>query len=431
MLAAEASAVPAIDLETIRRQFPALSDADAGVPRIYFDNPAGTQVPQQVADRTADCLLHANANYGGYFQTSRLATAIVDEARVAMADFLNAPSPQEIIFGQSMTSITFHLARSIGKFLNAGDEIIVSQMDHDANINPWLLMARDHGLKVRWLPFNTESYEFELDVLGDLLNDRTRLVCVGGASNLVGTINDISAICAKARAVGAWTFIDAVQSAPHVATDVQAIGCDFLASSAYKFFGPHQGILWGRREVLEQLEPYRVRPAPEEIPWCFETGTLNHECMAGTTAAVDYFAWVGKELAGCNASDDSAHSERTQYIHAAMDYLFAHEAVLASRLVDGLDNLPGVRIRGITDPAAMDRRVSTVSFTHERQSPDAIAAALADRNIFVWSGHNYALEIVKVLGLLDAGGVVRVGAVHYNTMAEVDTLLNALEDILN
>jgi len=430
MLAAEASAAPSIDLETIRRQFPALSATDNGAARIYFDNPAGTQVPHQVADRTAECLLQSNANYGGYFRTSTLATAIVEEARAAMADFVNAPSPQEIIFGQSMTSITFHLARSLGRFLNAGDEIIVSQMDHDANIQPWLLMARDHELKVRWLPFNTHSYEFDLDVLDDLLSDRTRLVCVGGASNLLGTINDINAICAKARGAGAWTFIDAVQSAPHIATDVQAIGCDFLACSAYKFFGPHQGIVWGRREVLEQLEPYRVRPAPEEIPGCFETGTLNHECMAGTTAAVDYFAWIGQALAGYKASADSNFSARTQHVHAAMHYLFTHEKTLAARLVEGLQSLNGVIVRGITDPAAMDRRVSTVSFTHDGVAPDTVAESLAKRNIFVWSGHNYALEVVKALDILDSGSTVRVGAVHYNSVEEVDSLLNALEDVL-
>ena len=355
------------------------------------------------------------------------ASAIVDEARLAMADFLNAPSAEEIMFGPSMTTLTFHLARSIGRVFAAGDEIIVSQMDHDANVQPWVLMARDHGLTVRWLPFNTETYEFDLDALDDLLNEKTRLVCVGGASNLTGTINDIDTICAKARAAGAWSFIDAVQSAPHVVTDVQSIGCDFLACSAYKFFGPHQGIVWGRGEVVEQLEPYRVRPAPEG---CFETGTLNHEGMAGTTAAVDYFAWIGQELAGCQASDGSAFSERTQCVHAAMDYLFAHEKQLALQLVDGLAGIPGVTVRGITDPDAMDRRVSTVSFTHETISPDTIAEALAERNIFVWSGHNYALEVVKALDILDSGSTVRVGAVHYNTIDEIDRLLNALEEIL-
>jgi cysteine desulfurase family protein (TIGR01976 family) len=417
-------------LELIREQFPALSDTDDGVARVYFDNPAGTQVPEQVARQMADCLLHANANIGGYFRTSDLATAIVSDARQAMADFVNAPSPDEIIFGQNMTTITLHVARSIGRYLQAGDEIIVTQMDHDANIAPWLLLARDHDLTIRWLPFNTETYEFDLDLLDNLMNARTRLICVGGASNLTGTINDIESICARARAAGVWTYIDAVQSAPHVVTDVQALDCDFLVCSAYKFFGPHQGILWGRRSVLEELEPYRVRPAPEELPWSFESGTQSHEGMAGTMAAVNYFAWVGETMAGAQGASGGAVTARTRAIRTAFECMFAHEKNLAARLISGLQSLPGIKVHGITAPDALDRRVSTVSFAHDRQAPSAIAEALAKRNIFVWSGHNYALELVRALGILDTGGTVRVGAVHYNSVNEVDQLLNALEDVL-
>jgi cysteine desulfurase family protein (TIGR01976 family) len=419
-----------IDLETIRRQFPSLATTDEGVARVYFDNPAGTQVPRRVVDGVADCLLRANANIGGYFRTSELATAIAADARQAMADFLNAPSPGEIIFGQNMTSLTFHLARSLGRHFEPGDEIIVSRMDHDANVHPWVLMARDHDLVVRWLPFDTETYEFDLAELDRLLGPKTRLVCVGGASNLTGTINDVDSICAKARDAGAWTYIDAVQSAPHVPTDVQRTGCDFLVCSAYKFFGPHQGVLWGRQDVLERLEPYKVRPAPAELPWSYEQGTQSHEGMAGTAAAVDYFAWVGATLASNPAAGDDGGSGRTGHIHAAFDYLFAHELELARRLIEGLESLPGTRVRGITAPDALARRVSTVSFTSEKHAPDDIARALAERNIFVWSGHNYALEVVAALGLLDSGGTVRVGAVHYNSIDEVDRLLNAVEDIL-
>jgi cysteine desulfurase family protein (TIGR01976 family) len=235
------------DLESVRSRFPALSISDNGVRRIYFDNPAGTQVPASVADAMSDCLLRANANLGGYFASSAAADQIVDSGRLAMADFLNAPSPDEIIFGQNMTTITLHVSRSIGHLFSPGDEIVLSRMDHDANVWPWALLARDLELNVKWLPFNSETFEFDLDVLDTLLTDKTRLLCVGGASNLTGTINDIAAICAKARDAGAMTYIDAVQSAPHVATDVQQIGCDFLVCSAYKFFGPHQGILWGHR----------------------------------------------------------------------------------------------------------------------------------------------------------------------------------------
>ena len=418
-----------IDLATIRAQFPALSEKDDGVGRLYFDNPAGTQVPTRVAERMSDCLLHTSANLGGCFSTSRLADVVVSDARTAMADFLNAPSPDEIIFGQNMTTITLHLSRSIGRHFKAGDEIVLSQMDHDANVYPWVLLARDLDLEIRWLPFDPETFEFDLSKLDNLLNSKTRLVCVGGASNLTGTINDVKTICRKAREAGAWSYIDAVQSAPHIATDVQDLGCDFLTCSAYKFFGPHQGILWGRRDVLEQLEPYKVRPAPAELPWCFETGTQSHEGMAGTAAAVDYFAWIGETMADASNSARSHLAKRTQYVHAAMDYLFAYEAVLAQHLVGGLMQIPGVKVQGITADDAMDRRVPTVSFTYNKREPSLIAEELAKRNIFVWSGHNYAVEAAKTLGIYDNGGAVRVGPVHYNSIEEIDVLLQAVSEL--
>jgi cysteine desulfurase family protein (TIGR01976 family) len=296
-------------------------------------------------------------------------------------------------------------------------------MDHDANVEPWKLLARDFDLTVRWLPFDKETFEFDLAKLDELLNEKTRLVCVGGASNLLGTINDIETICSKARAAGAWSFVDAVQSAPHILTDVQQIGCDFFVCSAYKFFGPHQGMLWGRRDVLEQLEPYKLRPAPDELPWSFEPGTQSHEGMAGTAAAVDYFAWIGREMAAVT-------TDRRSQLVAAMGMLFDYEKQLAWQLVDGLQNIAGVRILGISEPAALSRRVPTVSFVHESHAPASVAKALAERNIFAWSGHNYALEAARALGIDKTGGGVRIGAVHYNTADEIDTLLNALQDIL-
>ncbi len=411
-----------LDIGAVRAQFPSLSTTDNGERRIYLDNPAGTQVPGLVVQRMSECLLEGNANLGGYFRTSDLAAEFVHEGRSAMADFLNVASPDEITFGQNMTTITLHLSRSIGQFLNAGDEIILSRMDHDSNIAPWLLMARDHDLKVRWLPFNTETFEFDADALDGLLNERTRLLCVGGASNLTGTINDIKSMCAKARAAGAWSFIDAVQSAPHLLPDVHDYGCDFFICSAYKFFGPHQGILWGRPEVLEQLEPYKVRPAPLEMPWRFETGTLSHEGIAGTGAAVDYFAGIGAGLAD--------NSDRRGNLTTAFAAMIEYEALLTKQLIGGLQDIAGVTVQGISDPAAVDRRVPTVSFTHNKHHPDAIAKALGQRNIFVWSGHNYGLEPATLLGLLEGGGVVRVGAVHYNTAQEIDATLSAIEDIV-
>ena len=418
------------DIERIRAQFPALSLTDEGRRRIYFDNPAGTQVPQLVIDRMSACLLEANANLGGYFPTSRNADAIMDDAHEAMADLLNAPSAKDIAFGQNMTTITLHISRSIGALMSEGDEIILSRMDHDANVTPWLLMARDMGFVVKWLPFNLETFEFELDQLDNLITDKTKLICIGGASNLTGTIHDVKTICAKAKAAGAWTFIDGVQSVPHIPTDVQDLDCDFLVSSAYKFFGPHQGMLYGRASVMQQLEPYKVRPAPDVMPGAFETGTQSHEGAAGVTACVDYFAGVGEAFAQDYMDRYSQFSGRRQAVHAAMAMLFDYEAELAEHLINGLQQLPGVRILGITDAAAMERRVPTVSFAVENDSPDRIARALGDENIFVWNGHNYALEAASELGILDTGGAVRVGPVHYNTIGELDELLASLEGIL-
>lgn len=418
------------DLDTVRARFPALSISDGDLPRIYFDNPGGTQVSQQVVDRMRDCLIHSNANVRGHFRTSQLVDAIVDDAHRAIADLLNAPSPEEIVFGQNMTTLTFHVSRSIGRCFEPGDEIVLSRMDHDANVAPWLLLARDHDLVVRWLPFDTDTFEFDLDELDAVLTDRTKLVCVAGASNMTGTINDIKTISARARDAGAWTYVDAVQSVPHVSTDVQDLGCDFLVCSAYKFFGPHIGALWGRRELLEMLEPYKVRPASDSIPGCFETGTQNHEGMAGAAAAVDYFAWIGETMAAEYHDRYARFERRRKYVHAAMNCLFAYERTITKRLIEGLEQLPGVRIQGITDDDALERRVPTVSFTVDGVAPDSIAKELASKNIFVWSGHYYAVEVAKALGICDSGSAVRVGPVHYNSAVEVDRLLNVLDRIL-
>lgn len=414
------------DPGSVRPLFPALDIEDDGCPRVYLDNPAGTQVPEQVVTRMRDCLIASNANLGGPFRTSALADELVDDAHAAMADFLNAGSPSEIVFGQNMTTLTFALSRSIGRALSPGDEIVLSRMCHDANVYPWLLLARDHGLEIRWLPFDTGRFEIEPDALDQVLSEKTRLVCIGGASNLLGTLNDVAEISRRAREVGAWTWVDAVQSAPHVPTDVRAIGCDFLVVSAYKFFGPHQGILWGRRELLESLEPYKVRPAPDEPPGRFETGTQSHEGMAGTAAAVDYFASIGAGL----AVPEAQPADRGSRVRAALAYLCGYEETLSRRLVDGLSSIPGITIHGITDPDAMARRVPTVAFTHRGVQPAQIARELGERNIFVWSGHNYAIEPAKALGLYEHGGAVRVGAVHYNTPDEIDAFLEALEDIV-
>ena len=419
------------DLEQIRGKFPALNIKDSGVRRIYFDNPAGTQVPTEVIEAVQKCMIESNANIQGGFETSNRVDKILNEFHQSMADFLNATSSEEIIFGQNMTTLTLHISRSIGRLLSKGDEIILSRMDHDANISPWLLLAEDIGLSVKWLSFDTEKYEFDLNCLENLLSDKTKLICIGGASNLLGTINDIKSICKIAKKANALTYVDAVQLAPHVSIDVQDIDCDFLVCSAYKFFGPHQGILWGKRQLLKSLSPYKVRPATSELPGCFETGTQSHEGMAGTTAAVNYFAWIGREYAETYQIENKYKNERTKFVHAALDYLFEYEKLLTIDLIEGLQNIKNVQVQGITEKNALDRRLPTVSFSVIGLSPSLIAEELAKENIFVWSGHSYALEVVKSLNLLDKGGVLRTGPVHYNTINEVHEFLEILDKLIS
>ena len=419
------------DIEQIRGKFPALNIKDSGVRRIYFDNPAGTQVPIEVIEALQKCMIESNANIQGGFETSNRVDKILDEFHQSMADFLNATSSEEIIFGQNMTTLTLHISRSIGRLLSKGDEIILSRMDHDANISPWLLLAEDIGLSVKWLSFDTEKYEFDLNCLENLLSDKTKLICIGGASNLLGTINDIKSICKIAKKANALTYIDAVQLAPHVSIDVQDIDCDFLVCSAYKFFGPHQGILWGKRKLLKSLSPYKVRPATSELPGCFETGTQSHEGMAGTTAAVNYFAWIGREYAESYQIENKYKNERTKFVHAALDYLFEYEKILTIDLIEGLQNIKNVQVQGITEKNALDRRLPTVSFSVSGLSPSRIAEGLAKENIFVWSGHSYALEVVKSLNLFDEGGVLRTGPVHYNTINEIHEFLEILDKLIS
>jgi cysteine desulfurase family protein (TIGR01976 family) len=404
----------ALDVAAIRAQFPALALKDEGRDRIYFDNPAGTQVPQQVIDRTVDCLANRNANLGGYFKTTVEAGELVDLAHQACADFYNAASMNEIVFGQNMTSLTLHMSRCLGKKLKRGDEIVLSRMDHDANVAPWLLLADDLGLVVRWIDFDTETYEFPEDALTKVLSDKTKLLAMGMASNCTGTVNDVKRFVAEARAAGAITYLDAVQYAPHYAIDVQDLGADFIVSSAYKWFGPHQGILWGREALLKDTFGYKVRPAGEDLPHKFETGTLSHEGMAGTLGAIEYLEQFG------------SGETRAKRIASAWNNLADYEHKITLQLIEGLKTFKGLTIRGITSANAMHRRVPTVSFTLDGHHPQDMAKAFAQDNIFVWSGHNYAIEPVSRMGLMDRGGVLRVGLAHYNTEEEVDALLSSL-----
>jgi cysteine desulfurase family protein (TIGR01976 family) len=404
----------AFDVTSSRAQFPALSITDEGRPRVYLDNPAGTQVPRQVIDRTVECLTSRNANLGGYFRTTVEAGELVDEAHRACADFYNAASPSEIVFGQNMTSLTLHMSRCLGKRFRPGDEIVLSRMDHDANVAPWLLLAEDLGLIVRWMDFDTETYEFPEDALSKVLSGKTRLVAMGMASNCTGTVHDVKRFTAEAKAAGSLVYLDAVQHAPHYAIDVQELGADIVVSSAYKWFGPHQGILWGREALLKETFGYKVRPAGEEPPHKFETGTLSHEGMAGTLGAIEYLEQFGKG------------GTRAERIASAWEAMAEHEHAITLRLLEGLKTFKGLTIRGITSANAMHRRVPTVSFTIEGHHPNQLAQGFARDNIFVWSGHNYAIEPVSRMGLMEKGGVLRVGLAHYNTEEDVDALLSSL-----
>lgn len=419
---------PAFSLDSLRAQFPSMALKDGGKPRVYLDNPAGTQVPQRVIDRTLEAMVNKNANLGGYFTTTVAADELVNEAHQAMADFYHANSAREIVFGQNMTTLTLHMSRCLGKRFSPGDEIVLSSMDHDANVAPWLLLAEDRGLTVRWMEFDPETYEFPEDALTKVLSPKTKLVAMGFASNCTGTINDVKHFARQARDAGALFYIDAVQLAPHSGIDVRDIGCDFLVSSAYKFFGPHQGILWGREALLEETFSYKVRPAGNDLPHKFETGTLSHEGMAGTLGAIEYLAGFGGKP-GSSGKTYAHMSERGAAVHRAFDVFTDWEHHLCNRLIAGLQPVKGLKIRGITSANAAHRRVPTVSFTLEGRTPQALAQAFAERNIFVWSGHNYAVEPVTRMGLMDKGGVLRVGLAHYNTETEVDGFLSALDQI--
>jgi cysteine desulfurase family protein (TIGR01976 family) len=399
-------------IDAVRAQFPALAMADRGMPRIYLDNPAGTQVPRSVADASSRCLLETNANLGGYFTTSVAAEEIVVGAHRAMARFLGAASEREVIVGPSMTSLTFEISRSIGRTLKPGDEIVVTRMDHEGNVSPWLALAEDRSLTVRWVPFNEETWCIEPEALQAVLSSKTRVVALNYASNLTGSINDIRALVALVHAAGALAYVVAVQLAPHRRIDVQQLGCDFLACSSYKFFGPHLGIVWGREALLEDLYAYKVRPQTMELPYKFETGTPQIEQLAALRATAQYFDWL------CHPEV----SKGGRGIEAIVPY----EQSLAARLIEGLQRIPGVRIIGICDPTRYERRVPTVSFVHDKRMPSEIAQSLARKNIFVWSGHNFALEVVRQLGIDENQGVVRIGIAHYNTAAEIDLTLEAV-----
>lgn len=407
----------AFPIERVRALFPALAE-----PTVFLDNPAGTQVPLPVIEATAAAMRGAASNLGGFFPQSQAAVAIWHGAHAAAADFLGAASDREIVVAQSMTALTMQLSRSLGRRWQAGDEIVVTRMDHEGNVSPWLHLAEERGLVVRWLPFDRESWRIEPRDLAALLGPRTRLLALNHASNLTGSINDVAALTAQAKQAGALVYIDAVQFAPHGLVDVQALGCDFLVCSAYKFFGPHLGVLWGREALLAELFPYGVRCGPQELPGRHEVGTPQTELLAALAAAVDYMAWLGTEVGGSGT--------RRERIAAAYGAAAAWEAELVWPLIEGLKALPGVAIQGIANPNRRHERVPTVSIRHATRSPKSLAQGLGERGIAVWSGHNYALEVVRHLGIAEAEGVLRIGLAHYNTPQEVERLLTALGELL-
>ncbi len=412
----------AFPVDSVRKDFPALGLSDEGRRRIYLDNPAGTQVPRAVADAVSDCLLATNANLGGFFTTTLAAQKIVDDAHQAMADFLGAASPGEIIIGSNMTTLTYHMSRTLGRGFMPGDEIVLTRMDHEGNVSPWLQLAEDKGLVVRFLPFDRETWQVEESALAGLLSDKTRLVALNHASNLTGSINRVKALTAIAKKAGALVYVDSVQFAPHGLVDVQDIGCDFLACSAYKFFGPHMGVLWGRRAVIEALQPYKCRCSSDALPDRFELGTLQIELMAGLSAAVGHFEKLG-------AATGETGSRRRK-IAAAYAASIAYENELVTRLIAGRSDIPVLAIQGIADPARVAERVPTVSFTVEGIVPETIVRQMNAEGIFVWSGHNYAWEVVHHLGIPAEDGVVRIGIAHYNTAGEIDETLESVHRII-
>jgi cysteine desulfurase family protein (TIGR01976 family) len=415
-----------LDLPTIRQQFPALER-----PVVFLDNPGGTQICRQSLDRIHHYLVECNANHGGAFPTSRQSDALVEQARAAMADFLNAARPEEIVFGANMTTLTYTISRALGRTFNPGDTIVVTRLDHDANVSPWLQLAEDRNLRIRWVDFHPENGTLDLEDFQAAMQEKPRLAAFGYASNALGTINPVEKLVRMAHEAGALTYIDAVQYAPHGPIDVQRIGCDFLVCSSYKFFGPHLGALYGRYDLLESLPAYRVRPAPSEAPGKFETGTGNFEHISGLLGALEYFLWLSESYGGEHRELYAGQVEgRRLELKTAMSALRAYEHELSRALLDILEETPGAKLYGLTGAHQLEQRVPTFSFTLQGRSPLEVAEHMGSHNINIWNGNFYALAITQRLGLEDKGGLIRVGAAHYNTLAEIERFGEVLRDMV-
>jgi len=408
------------DINWVRSQFPALGMKVNGYPAAFFDGPGGTQVPQRVIDAMSAYLVSSNANTHGAFATSHKTDEVLSAAHGALADLVGC-DPEEIVFGPNMTTLTFALSRALGRELGPGDEIVVTQLDHDANVSPWTALE-ERGCVIRFVDINPADCTLDMDDLRRKVTPRTRVVAVGYSSNAVGTINDVREAVRLAHAVGARAYIDAVHYAPHGPIDVRSLGCDFLVCSPYKFFGPHAGALYGKREHLTRLAPYKVRPAADTLPDRWETGTQNHEGLAGVTAAVEYLAELGRR------HTPGAHGRRAAIL-AAYDAIRAYERSLFEQLIPALLEIPGLTFYGITDPARFAQRVPTVAVRIAGRSPRELAAYLGERGIFTWDGNYYALSLTERLGVEGSGGMLRIGLVHYNTAEEVDRFLAVLREL--
>lgn len=418
------------DPTPLRREFPSLALTLDTHPAIFFDNPGGTQVPSAVIEAVSDYYRSANANVGGAFETSRRTDKIVADARVAVADLLNAPGPETIVFGPSMTALTFHLSRSLAETISPGDEVVVTALDHDANVAPWTDLE-SAGAVIRVVDVNLADGTLNLDSFVRALSPRTKLVAVTHASNAVGTVPPVAEITKMAHGFGALVFVDAVQYAPHGPIDVQALDCDFLACSPYKFFGPHAGVLYGKAEHLTRLTPHKVKPSKNAIPYRWELGTLSHESLAGVTAAVAYLESIGHHFGEPFNAEYAAlgHTGRRLTLKTAMAAIKSYEQTLSRHLITGLQSLPDVTLYGLTDLERLDERLPTVAFTWPQMTPRETAEYLASFGICVWSGNYYALRLMEALGLEGHGGAVRVGLAHYNTTAEIDRMIAALRDV--
>ncbi len=417
------------DVAAVRRHFPSLARRIGGRPVVYFDGPGGTQVPDACVEALGGYLTTSNANSHGAFPASRETDALLREAHTAMADFLGAASGDEITFGANATTLTFAFSRALGRSFGAGDEVVVTRLDHDANVAPWLALEEERGIAVRWVDVRLDDCTLDLDSLAAALSPRTRLVAVGLASNAVGSINPIARIASMAHEVGARLWVDAVHAAPHLPIDVRELDADFLVVSPYKFFGPHMGAVWGRRELLEGLAPYKVRPADESLPSRFETGTQMHEAQAGLLGTFHYLEWLGVTQGGATGEPGTADGARPTRLRAAMHAVRDYELSVTPRLLEGLAHIPGLRMRGILDEGRLDERCPTVAFTLEGSTPAQVSEWLGERGIATWDGDYYAYELIRALGLDRSGGMVRVGLAHYNTVDEVERLLDALRQL--